>query len=247
MLNRCLNARRIDQKYGKLVWSSVPNNDNIIDKKVIDIDALNYVPNMISAEYLMEGSLVKSYLQKREFEFPKLKQFYIPFVPPTGFLQFKCTTNLFDMEHPENNKCTMTIPLSKITNNETEQHILKLLAGPRLVETSIKIVCDRFPFYNQNKRWCMDKYNEMLRMVEHVKSSSELKAFLKTDIKINAKKLKYKEKREAKRYPQAWLVQVDPVELQALKAYGKPVEQVQQDAPVETATTDSNPEQEENK
>eukprot|EP00835_Amoeboradix_gromovi_P006973 NODE_970_length_2685_cov_0.314772.p1 type:complete len:239 gc:universal NODE_970_length_2685_cov_0.314772:2116-1400(-) len=223
MLSRSLLARRIDQKYSKLVWSKVPNNERIIDKRVIDINALNFVPNMMSFEFLNECSLIKSYLLKRQLEFPKLKQFHVPYKAPTGYLKFKCTTNLFDMEHDENNKCVMTVPIAKISEDKDFIHILKVLAREKLYNynTEIKITCDRFPFYRQNMRWCFEKYQEMIKIAKSIKNEENYEEWLNHPVNLTSREKAKKERILAKRFPSNWLIEADKSVIQSLIRYGR--------------------------
>ena len=224
-ISKPLLARRIDQVYSRLVWSKDPNEERLTDKKVIDINALNHVPNMMSFHFLNEGSLVKSYLLKREFEFPKLKRFYKPFVEPKGFLKFKCTTNLFDMTHLENSKCVLTVPINRIAQNNDERHVLKVLAGSKLFQDQeIKIVCDRFPHYKQNQRWCFDKYQEMISTLEEIKVSGHQQAFLDANIIANKRWAQKQAKLKSRRFPTEWLVEADKSVLNELKSHSKIVE-----------------------
>eukprot|EP00834_Sanchytrium_tribonematis_P002270 NODE_66_length_25735_cov_0.318497.p16 type:complete len:245 gc:universal NODE_66_length_25735_cov_0.318497:12786-13520(+) len=233
MLSRSLFARnRIDQNYSKLVWSRKKDIDPKENRMKSDISVLNFVPSQFASDFLVEGSLVKSYLIKRELEFPKLKRFHKAFVPPTGHLKFECTTNLFDMTHGENQRCILRFEVKRVTKDEKLQKIVQVLAHCRLLYKggkfdTIKIVGTRFPYYKQNMRWCVDKYHELIQTAKDILNSNDCDAFLETSLVADPKIMFREQKANAKLFPESWLI---PLESSMKESLGKTNDQAEDQA-----------------
>ncbi len=225
MLTRYLQYRKLDQIYRRLVWSENPNAPPISKSKPkpLDINMFQFIPNDVSEQFLQEASLIKSYLLKRELEFPKLKRFHKPFVYPQNcHLKFECFTNLKDTHSPENSNCILTFKPSDVVKTKEDEHILAILSDNRITRANeIRIEGNLYPYYKQNMRWCFDKYKQLLQALQEIKDNNVQHDFINLQLPSNEKQEKQHLKEKAKEFPAQWMQLVDPKIVQDLKDMDK--------------------------
>ncbi|KAL7747698.1 WD repeat-containing protein slp1 [Sorochytrium milnesiophthora] len=172
----------------------------------------NDVPSEYQQVLMREAVLVRSYLEKVKHELPRLKETLRPEpfkpTPDAHFLRFRRIRILGDPLHPLHSKAVLTLSVPHLlaqTKLDAKQGtFLKKLLGSRYDPTTetIKMSCERFPHYAQNKKWLADTLNAL---VDNARTAQDVFDDVPLDLRHAAKKIKRIQKAEKLQFPESWL------------------------------------------